>query len=159
MWIFIVLAVVLGFALAWRSMNWRKQASAGDLESYSQAIRDRHVLSAAFVSKLDKGFIGIGLDGGSVVLGDAQGERIYPMGAVRGVALLVDGTPMAPADLVRQKINNLKVRVTVDDPERPTHDFLLFDWPNKRAVSANTPYIGQVLMQARRILERFPNSS
>ncbi len=153
---FLEMAFGPSFALAWRSMDRRKAATTADLEAYSQAIRERHALSAAFVSKLDRSFIGIGLDGGSVLLGDPAGERTYPMSAVTDAALLADGTPIAPDDLVRQKINNLRVRVTVDDADHPTHDFLLFDWPNKRAVSANTPYLGQVLMQARRILERFP---
>jgi DNA-binding transcriptional LysR family regulator len=158
MWVFVMLAVVIGLAVAARRLNWRRLGGEKDFGIYSEAIRERHALSACYLSKLDRSFIGIGFDGRTVVLGDPSGERTCSMSAVTGAVLMADGISIAPDDLARQKINKLKVRISVDDVERPHYDYLMFEWPNRRAINADSPYVRRLVAQARRILERFPSA-
>lgn len=87
------------------------------MRHYANAVRLRNPLWALFVSKLDRGYVGVTLNGEALVLGDPEFEGVYPFTEVRGAQVVRD---------VRDgRLRGVKVRISVDDAARPVHDYLI----------------------------------
>lgn len=87
------------------------------MRRYANGVRLRHQLWALFISRLDQGYVGVTLTGEALVLGDPGSEGVYPFASVRGAEVI--------REVENGRLRGLKVRISVDDPARPTHDYLI----------------------------------
>ncbi|MBX3480803.1 MAG: hypothetical protein KF842_10400 [Caulobacter sp.] len=113
------------------------------LRHYANAIRLRNPLWALFVSKLDRRYVGVSLNGEALVLGDPDFETVYPFAEVRGAEVL--------RDVEKGRLRGLKVRISLDDPARPSHDYLIFDAGRWRGLKADGGEARAMIDQAERL--------
>lgn len=138
-WIFGGLLLALMATVAW------SQTRARAMRAYATGIRQRHPLQALFVSKLaDRPFVGVTLDGAGLLLGDEAGERVWPFDRVQGAEILHTRSR-------RERLRSLVVQVTVEDENRPHHDYVIFDWPNDWGPRESQDHVKAMIQQAERI--------
>jgi hypothetical protein len=113
------------------------------VNGYANRLRDRHPLRALFVSKINRGFVGLSLDGQGLLLGDRRHEKIYPFAEVSSVEIIHTGE--------KGRLRQLIVRITVKDEAHPVHDYAIFDWPNNRGPKEDQPHVQSMIDQAKRI--------
>lgn len=125
------------------------------------AVRDRLSLrykpDDLFVSPYDQTAIGLCVERGMLVLGDATTEAEYPFAAILEIEGLRDGVvlrrtrasgakaPAAPTATTQTPatIRSLELRITVDDPAHPVWLVRLFDWPGAGVSPRNAVFLAR----------------
>lgn len=113
------------------------------VQGYANRLRDRHALRALFISKINRAFVGLTLDGQGVLLGDRRHETVYPFRDIASIDILHTST--------KDRLRSLIVRIRVHNDDRAIHDYVIFDWPNDWGPKGDRPHVKAMLDQATRI--------
>lgn len=113
------------------------------INGYANRLRDRHPLRALFISKINRAFVGLTLDGKGLLLGDRRFEKVYPFSDVHTVEVIHTSA--------RGRLRSLIVRIQVHNDDRVVHDYAIFDWPNDWGPKETQPHVKAMFDQAERV--------
>ncbi|MFN3536511.1 MAG: SHOCT domain-containing protein [Brevundimonas sp.] len=174
----IVVAVMTGVHQA--------KESAEKTASLDKSVREEFDIDELFVSQTDQSFVGFSFDRNMVVLGDPNFRKEYMFSEIASVDIIKNGASITSTNRGSQllgaavggialggigllagaltgskrtmdRINELAIKITVDDRVKPLHYIQVFKWHDKKGLEVESMLVKPSIEQADRLNAHFVN--